>query len=93
MHRPHVAIKTDQSEEEDASVYVDVEGDLLELAEDLDVLKVRPLEGEVEGERQREDPGRVTQGQVQQEYGAGAGGFPEAAVVDHSCYVSQDPHR
>lgn len=92
MHCPNVAIKTDQSEEEDTAVYVDVEGDLLELAEDLYVFKVRPLEGEVEGEREGENPGWVTQCQVQQENIAGARCFPEATVVDYSCDISQDPH-
>lgn len=76
MHRPNVAVKTDKSEEEDAAVYVDVEGDLLELAEDLYVFEVRPLQGKVEGEGEGEDPGRVTQSQVQQENIAGAQGFP-----------------
>lgn len=53
MHRPNKAIETDESEKVDAAVYVDVERDLLELAEDVYVFEVRPLEGEVEGERER----------------------------------------
>lgn len=82
MHRPNVAIETDKREEEDAAINVDVEGDLLELAEDLYVFEVRPLQGKVEGEGEGEDPGWVTQGQVKQEMIAGAWGFPEAGVVD-----------
>lgn len=57
VHRPNEAIETDKSEEEDAAVYVDVEGDLLKLTEDLYVFEVRPLEGEVELEGEGEYPG------------------------------------
>lgn len=93
MHRPHEAIETDEREELDAAVHVDVEGDLLELAEDLGVFEVWPLEGQVEGEREGEDPGRVAQGQVEQERVGGAPGSPEAGVADDSGYVPHNPHR
>lgn len=82
MHRPNKAIETDQSEEEDAAIYVDVEGDLLKLAEDLYVFEVRPLEGEVKRDGEGEDPGWVAQSQVQQENIAGARGLPETGVAD-----------
>lgn len=65
---PNVAIKTDESNEEDASIYVDVEGDLLKLTEDLYVPEVRPLGGVVEGEGEGEDPAWVAQGQVQEKH-------------------------
>ena len=93
MHRPNVAVETDEGEEEDAAVHADGERDLLELAEDLYVFEVRPLEGKVEGEGQGEDPGGVAQSQVHQENIAGAPGFLEAGVVDEGCEVSQDPDR
>lgn len=92
MHCPNIAIETDKSEEVDAAVYIDVKRDLLQLAEDFSVFEVWPLVGKVEVEMENEDPGGVTQSQVQQEYIAGAPGFPEAGVVDESCYISQDPH-
>lgn len=93
MHRPDVAIEADEREKEDATVCVDVEGDLFELAEYVYAFEVGPLECHVEGEGEGEDPGGVAQGQVQQENIAGARCFPEAGVVDYSCDVSQDPDR
>lgn len=84
MHRPDIAIETDESEKEDAAIHVDGERDLLELTEDLYIFEVRPLEGKVKGEGQGEDPGSVAQSQVHQENIAGAPGFLEAGVVDES---------
>lgn len=91
MHRPNIAVETNKSQEVDAAIHIDVERDPLELAED--AFGVWPLEAKVDGEREREDPGWVAQGQVEQENVAGAPGFQQAGVVDQSCYVSQDPHR
>lgn len=57
VHRPSEAIKTDQREEDDAAVYVDVERDFLKLTEDLYVFEVWSLEGEVEREGEGKNPG------------------------------------
>ena len=65
VHGAGVAVEADEREEEDAAVDVDGEEDLLELAEDPNVLEVGPADAEVDGEGQGEDPGRVAQRQVQ----------------------------
>ena len=46
----------------------------------------------VHGERQHEDPGQVTQGQVEQEDVTGTAGSPEAGIVEQCCYITHNPH-
>lgn len=92
VHRANVAVEADEGKEEDAAVHAHVEGDPLELAEQLDLAQPRLLDGHVEREGKGEHPGRVAQSQVQQEDVVGAPGPPDADVADHSRHVAQDPH-
>lgn len=64
MDRASVTIKTYQNQEEDATIHIDVEEDLLELAEDVHAFYMWLTEGEINSKWQQKEPGDVTQRQV-----------------------------